>query len=160
MKKILFCIIAAMLSTASIAQEGRPQNRERREFNPENFARMQTERINKAVQLDSIQYQAVFLINYADALTMQDSMKVRRERAEKMKAEGKKPERTQPGSEEFKAQMELEKQRREARDAQMKQILTPEQYEKYTKHNEESRKRFGKGEGRRPRGERMGRPRE
>ena len=89
MKKILFCIVATMFATMTFAQHhGAPQH-QRREFNPEEMAQRQTMRLHEALQLDSIQLQAVFLINYADALTMQDSMNVRRERMEKMRAEGK-----------------------------------------------------------------------
>ena len=141
MKKILFLAIALFATTAAFAQDGPRRQEMRREFNPENFARMQTERLHEVLQLDSIQYQAIFLINYADALTLQDSMKVRRERAEKMRAEGKKPERIQPNKEEFEARMELEKHRREARNAQMQQILTEEQYKKYIEYNEKAAKR-------------------
>ena len=113
-----------------------------REFNPEDIAAMQTNRIHQVVNLDSTQYQAIFLINYADALTMQDSMKARRERSEKMRANGERPKRMQPSEEQMKARMELEKQRREVHNEQLKLILTPEQFEKYMKHEEEQRARM------------------
>ena len=45
--------------------------------------------LHRILQLDSIQLQAVFLMNYADALTMQDSINARHARMEKMRAEGK-----------------------------------------------------------------------
>lgn len=152
MKKVLFLIVAAMMATFSFAQEGRGQQRQRREFNPEETAQRQTEQLHRALQLDSIQYQAILLMNYADAVTMQDSINARRERAEKMRAEGKKPERTRPTEEQMKAMMELQKQREEVRNEQMKQILTPEQYEKYLKQQEEQRKNMRRGGQRGPRG--------
>ena len=159
MKKILLCIVAAMFATMTFAQHQHRQHSPR-QFNPEEMAQRQTMRLHQALQLDSIQMQAVFLINYADALTMQDSMKVRRERMEKMRAEGKRPERVQPSEEQMKAMMELRKQREEVRNEQMQQILTPEQYEKYLKLQQEQRDRmrqgFG-GPGGRP-GGRGGRP--
>ena len=142
-----------MLATMTFAQQRRQH--QPREFNPEEMAQRQTMRLHEALQLDSIQLQAVFLINYADALTMQDSMKVRRERMEKMRAEGKKPERVRPSEEQMKAMAELQKQREEVRNEQMKQILTPEQYEKYLKHNEEQRKNMRRGRGAGQRGNRM-----
>ena len=142
MKRILFIAVVAIMTSASFAQEKSEPQRRRREFNPEEFAAMQTNMLNKALQLDSIQYQAVLLMNYADALTMQDSMKVRRERFEKMRANGEKPQQTRPDSEERKARMELEKQRREVRDNKLKQILTPEQFEKYIKMQEEQKERM------------------
>ncbi|MBQ5887943.1 MAG: hypothetical protein IIW77_01545, partial [Bacteroidaceae bacterium] len=88
----------------------------------------------------------------ADALTMQDSMKVRRERMEKMRAEGKKPERVQPSEEQMKAMMELRKQREEVRNEQMKQILPPDQYERYLKMQEEQRDRMREMRGKRGHG--------
>ena len=153
MKKILLCIVAVMFATVTFAQHQRPQHQPR-QFNPEEMAQRQTMALHQALQLDSVQLQAVFLINYADALTMQDSMNVRRERMEKMRAEGKKPERVQPSEEQMKAMMELQKQREQVRNEQMKQILNAEQYEKYLKMQEEQRNRmrqgFG-GQGRMPR---------
>ena len=152
MKKILLCIVAAMFATMSFAQhQGAPQ-RQQREFNPEEMAQRQTMRLHEALQLDSVQLQAVFLINYADAHTMQDSMKVRRERMEKMRAEGKKPERVQPSEEQIKAMKELQTQREQVRNEQMQQILTPEQYEKYLNMQEEQRERMRQMRGKRGQG--------
>ena len=147
MKKILLCFVAAMFATMTFAQHHGAPQRQHREFNPEEMAQRQTLRLNEALQLDSIQLQAVFLINYADALTMQDSMNARRARMEKMRAEGKRPERVQPSEEQMKAMMELQKQREEVRNEQMKQILNAGQYEKYLKMQEEQRNRMRQGFG-------------
>ena len=136
-----------MFATMTFAQHHGAPQRQQREFNPEEMAQRQTQRLNQALQLDSIQLQAVFLINYADALTMQDSMNARRARMEKMRAEGRKPERVQPSEEQMKAMMEMQKQREEVRNEQMKQILSPEQYEKYLKMQEEQRNRMRQGFG-------------
>ena len=151
MKKILLCIAATMFAAMTFAQHQHRQHPPR-QFNPEEMAQRQTMRLHEALQLDSIQFQAVFLINYADALTMQDSMNVRRERMEKMRAEGKKPERVQPSEEQMKAMVELQKQREEVRNGQMKTILTPEQYEKYLKYQQEQRERMRQMRGKRGQG--------
>lgn len=148
MKKILLCIVAAMFATMTFAQHSGAPQRQHREFNPEETAQRQTMRLHQALQLDSIQLQAVFLINYADALTMQDSMNARRARMEKMRAEGKKPERVQPSEEQMKAMIEMRKQREQVRNEQMKTILTPEQYERYLKMQQEQRERMRQGFGR------------
>lgn len=145
MKKITFCIVVILSATLSMAQEHRGgQERtafyDRMEFKPENMAAWQTGRLQQALQLDSMQYQVIFLMNYADAVTMQDSIKARRERAAKMRAEGKRPER--PSEEQMKARMEIEKEREQIRNEQMKQILTAEQYEKYLKYIEEQKERM------------------
>ena len=157
MKRILFSIVATMFVSMTFAQyHGAPQH-QRREFNPEEMAQRQTMVLHEALQLDSVQLQAVFLISYADALTMQDSINARRERMEKMRAEGKKPERMRPSEEQMQAMMELQKQREQVRNEQMQQILTPEQYEKYLKMQEERRERMRQGRQGRP-GGRGGRP--
>ena len=160
MKKITLCIVATMLATISFAQDFRGQPR--REFKPEDMAAWQTNQLQQALQLDSMQYQVIFLMNYADAVTMQDSMQARRERAEKMRAEGKKFER--PTEEQMKARMEIEREREQIRNEQMKQILSAEQYEKYLKYREEQKEKMrhrrpGNNLGNRPnRGEHPGRP--
>ena len=141
-RKILFVAFLFLTITGADAQEGARRQHKPREFNPEEFAARQTYMLHQALQLDSVQFQAIMLMNYADALTMQDSMKVRRERFEKMRANGERPRRQQPSEEERKARMELEKQRREIKNQQMKQILNAEQYEKYIKLQEENRERM------------------
>ena len=147
MKKTLFFVVSAMVATLSFAQAGRGQQPQRQQFNPEDMALRQTAQLHQALQLDSVQYQAIFLMNYADAVTMQDSINARRARAEKMQAEGKKMERTRPSEEQMKAMMETQKQREQVRNEQMKQILTAEQYEKYIKMQEEQRNRMRQGFG-------------
>ena len=147
MKKILLCLVAIIIATSVSAQGENNRQRIRREFNPEETALRQTNALNEALQLDSTQYQYVFIMNYADALTMQDSINARRERMEKMKAEGKKIERSRPTDEEMKAQMEIYREREKIRDEQLKAILTPEQYEKYLKYKEEQSNRMRQRQG-------------
>lgn len=142
MRKILFFIVAAMFATVMNAQEHRGMRPQRHEINPEEMAAMQTNRIHQIVNLDSTQYQAVFLISYADALTMQDSINARRKRIDDRRANGEFEQHTPPSKEQIKARMEIEKQRREIRNEQLKLILTPEQLDKYLKHEEERRKRM------------------
>lgn len=140
-RRFLFLAFLLLTITGADAQEGARRQHKPREFNPEEFAARQTYMLHQALQLDSVQFQAIMLMNYADALTMQDSMKVRRERFEKMRANGERPKK-QPSEEERKARMELEKQRCEIKNQQMKQILNAEQYEKYIKLQEENRERM------------------
>ena len=136
MKRILFSIVATMFVAMTFAQH------QRREFNPEEMAQRRTMALHEVLQLDSIQLQAVFLMNYADALTMQDSINARHERMEKMRTEGKQPERVRPSDEQMQAMIELQKQREQVRDEQMKTILNAEQFEKYIKYKEEQRERM------------------
>lgn len=142
MKKILLCFVATMFATISFAQHPGAPQRQYREFNPEEVAQHRTMALHQALQLDSIQLQAVFLMNYADALTMQDSINARHARMEKMRVESKKPERVRPSDEQRQAMMELQKQRELVRDEQMRSILNPEQFEKYLKYKEERGERM------------------
>lgn len=142
MKKILLCFVATMFVTISFAQHPGAPQRQYREFNPEEVAQRRTMALHQALQLDSIQLQAVFLMNYADALTMQDSINARHARMEKMRVEGKNPERVRPSDEQRQAMMELQKQREQVRDEQMRSILNPEQFEKYLKYKEERGERM------------------
>ena len=127
-------------------REGRmPQNREmRRNFSPEAMAKMEADAINEAVGLDSLQYQLVYILKYSDVAAMQDSMKARASRMEKMSEKGEKiapPRRDDKSREEWmKAREELMKKRRDAMNEQMKQILSPGQYKKYLKFDEERMK--------------------
>ena len=156
MKRILFSIVTTIFAAMTFAQEHDWSQHQHREFSPEEMAQRQTIELHEALQLDSIQLQAVFLINYADALTMQDSINARHERMEKMRAEGKQPERVRPSEEQMQAMMELHKEREAVRDEQMKTILNAEQFEKYLKYKEEQRERMRPG--RRGRGGRGNRP--
>ena len=56
------------------------------------------------------------------------------------RAEGKTPQR--PTDEERATQMKIREAREQIRNEQMKQILTPEQFEKYLKFNEEQKARM------------------
>ncbi len=101
----------------------------------------QTRNLQAVLQLDSLQAQAVFLMNYSDAMAMQDSMRARAERGEGN------VKRVPLNEEELRVRREVMKQRRLQRDEQMKGILSPEQYEKYTEYMKkaaENRRPFGR----------------
>ncbi len=129
MKKSILLLMAVLLAVAGYSQrrDGRPRAR-RHEMNPEMMAIAQTNNLHKVLELDSVQYNMVMLMNYSDAMAMQDSIKARAARA------GEK--RMKPTEEERKARAEVMKQRRALRDEQMKKILTPEQYRKYLEYME------------------------
>ena len=70
MKKILTCIVATMLAMTTFAQNSAEQQRRQREFNPEENALRRTNRLNEVLQLDSIQYQVVYIMYLSDAMTI------------------------------------------------------------------------------------------
>lgn len=138
MRKFLL-FLAAMMAVALSAQEGRV--RAQRNFDPEMVATMQTQQLAEAVGLDSLQFQLVYIMNYSDAVAMQDSIKARRARAEEARKSGQRVERQRPTEEQMKARREIMEQRKAVRNAQMKEILSAEQYEKYLKYAAEQEKK-------------------
>ena len=145
MKKILTCIVVTMLAMTTFAQTGAEHQRRQREFNSEENALRRTNQLNEVLQLDSIQYQVVYIMYLSDAMTMQDSLNARRERAERMRQTGERPQRRQMTSEEMQAERELREQRREVRNQQMQEILTEEQFQKYLQYEEEENRRRAEG---------------
>lgn len=146
MKKLLF-VIALLVSISATAQQR--GNGQRREYNPEEMALMQTQQLNKVLELDSVQFQALFLMNYSDNLAMQDSIKVWRERRE-TEREKVRNLSDEERKQRMDAQRAVQEQRRQARAEQMKSILSPEQYKKYEEYMAEmaKRRRAPRGEGR------------
>lgn len=152
MKKLFIIALLLLPGIMLCAQDNnrrregrRPQGSEmRRTFSPEALAKMEADAINEAVGLDSLQYQLVYILKYSDVAAMQDSMKARSARMEKMRKKGEKvapPRRDDKSREEWmKAREELMKKRRDAMNEQMKQILSPKQYKKYLKFDEERMK--------------------
>ncbi len=95
MKKLLIFALLLLPGIMLCAQDNnrrreiRPgQGREmRRYFSPEAMAKMETDAINEAVGLDSLQYQLVYILKYSDVAAMQDSMKAQAARREKKRFE-------------------------------------------------------------------------
>ena len=152
MKKLFIIALLLLPGIMLCAQDNnrrregrRPQGSEmRRSFSPEALAKMEADAINEAVGLDSLQYQLVYIMKYSDMVAMQDSMKARAERAPKMRERGTNPPRLdeKQRQEWMKAREDVMKKRREAMNEQMKQILSPKQYKKYLKYEEEKYSRF------------------
>ena len=152
MKKSLLLILLMFLGVTVYAQNNnrrqgdaqRPARTMRKAFSPEEMAKAEVDAINAAVGLDSLQYQLVYIMKYSDMVAMQDSMKARAERAPKMRERGTNPPRLddKQRAEWMKAREDVMKKRREAMNEQMKQILSPKQYKKYLKYEEEKYSRF------------------
>lgn len=157
MRKVLLSLLALMFCCTLSAQE-RERPRRERVIDPEQIALKKTDALNVAVGLDSVQYQVVYLMNFSDAVAMQDSINARRER---MRMRGDSLHGREDFSrtrEAFEAAEEAARERQAVRNAQMREILNDEQYEKYLKYEkqqqEQRRKRWG-GRGDR-RGDRRG----
>ena len=148
---LMFVGVAVYAQDTNVRRQGNAPRRERtmrRSFSPEDMAKAETDAINAAVGLDSLQYQLVYIMKYSDMVAMQDSMKARAARAPKMGERGNNLPRLddKQRQEWMKAREDVMKKRREAMNEQMKQILSPKQYKKYLKYEEEKysrRREFG-----------------
>lgn len=148
---LMFVGVAVYAQDVNVRRQGNAPRREgtmRRSFSPEDMAKAEADAINAAVGLDSLQYQLVYVMKYSDMVAMQDSMKARAARAPKMGERGTNPPRLDDKQREewMKAREDVMKKRREAMNEQMKKILSPKQYKKYLKYEEEKysrRREFG-----------------
>ncbi len=128
MKKILFAIMALAISTCAFAQ---PQQRGQRQFNPEDMAKRQVERIKNACQTNEKQDKA--LLDYF----LRES-----KRQQEQWAKMQQGERPQGNREDFRAEME---KRQKAQNDTIKGILTKDQFAKYEKMQQEMRNRGPRG---------------
>ena len=110
MKKIIFAAVALLFSVSMFAQG--PQ---RREFKPEDMATRVTDGLKKALDLNEKQYKSVY--------------KLYLKRSEEMKARRDNGQQDQQVDRE--ARREEMKKNQEAMNAELKKILTAEQYTKY-----------------------------
>lgn len=123
MKKLgLLMMIVLLGTTITIAQ-----NRGGRDFNPEDMAKRQTEELKKACDLDETQETKVYDLNLKSAKEMSEMRK--------------------DGGGDREAMREKMGEMRKTQNAEMKKILSDDQYEKYEKYLEERRKQRGGGQG-------------
>ena len=113
MKKLFFTAVALMFSVSMFAQQ--PQRGERREFKPEEMATRMADGMKKELNLNDEQYKSVYNLYL--------------KRGEEMKARRDKGQQGQQVSRE--ARREEMKKNQEAMNAELKKILTAEQYTKY-----------------------------
>lgn len=126
MKRIGILMMVLLMATfAGMAQGGGQQ----RNFDPEEMAKRQTAQIKEACGLDAAQEKKVH------ELLLTSGKKMRAEREKMMGAGG-------PPSEDMRAKMQ---KMRDDQNAEMKKILTADQYKKYEKYLEERRAQRGGG---------------
>lgn len=116
---LLIALIAAV--TISVAQP-----RGQRDFDPEEMAKRQTERLNEALDLNKDQKQKVYDLN------LETGKKMRKLREEQ-------------GGNGFEAMRDEMGKIREEQNVKMKKILTDKQWTKYEKYLEERRERMRNG---------------
>ncbi len=124
MKNILFSIFTILFVSLTVSANAQPQHKE---FNAEDMSKMQTERMKEELNLSDKQTTEVGAINLKFAQKMDEQRKNSSGDRESMREE-----------------MET---MREERNAEMKKVLTEEQYEKMLKNEEEMMKNRGRGHG-------------
>lgn len=115
MKKLSLVAIAVAFSVCTFAQA--PRHGERREFKPEEMATRMADGMKKELGLNDEQYKSVYNLYL--------------KRGEEMKARRDKGQQEQQADRETR-RVEMQKQQ-EATNAELKEILTPEQYTQYEK---------------------------
>lgn len=140
MRRIFSATVALIFAASMFAQA--PQRGERREFKPEEMATRITDGLKKELNLDEKQYKSVYELYLKRGEQMQEQ-RAKREPGQQVDRE---------------AMREEMKKQQETMDANLKKILTAEQYAKY----EEMQKRMqqhrpGQGGPRGPQGG-QGRP--
>lgn len=143
MKKILFAAVALMFSVTLFAQGS--QRGERREFKPKEMATRMADGLKKELELNDEQYKSVYNLY----LKRGEEMKARRSKAQ----QGQQVDR-----EARRAEMQKQQQ---AMNAELRKILTPEQYTKYEEmQKKQQQKRREQGGSRGPQGRQGMPPRE
>lgn len=135
MKKLFFTMMLAAISLTSFAQQPNG-GRQRREFNPEEMATRRATQVKETAQISDEQYQKVYDLYLKQAQEEQAKMKEAQEKGERPQFD-----------------REAMQKQREANEAALKEILTPEQMEAYNKAQQQRQQRRGG-----MRGGRQGRP--
>jgi len=134
MKKIIVALVC-MVGLTAMAQREKGHGRDgMKDLTAEQIATLHTKKMTLALDLTSTQQEQVNAINLEEA-------KMRKAKFEKRKAQKEEGERKKPTSEEKYAMQNEKLDKMIARKAEMKKILSAEQYEKWQKMQEHRGKR-------------------
>lgn len=136
MKRFMLLLVASLMMSG--VTMGQDQNRNRRQFNPEDMVKRQTEQMVEALDLDADQAMAVLKLNTE---RMKEQAGMRGQFGRRGHGEGEALER--PTEEQMKAMREKMEASQKAYNEEMKKILTEEQYAKYEKMQQQFRGRGG-----------------
>lgn len=128
MKKVILLGLL-MIGFIGLAQNERGENRHRgnpEDLSPEQMATLQTKRMTLALDLNEVQQKQLQKVYLDHAISREEKMK-------EMKAKKESGEMTKPTSEERYAMQTAKLDKQIAYKAQMKQLLSKEQYEKWGK---------------------------
>lgn len=152
MKKLVLTMIAMV--TMSLSAMAQDTAQVRRQFNPEQMAKMRTDAVVKKYGLNDDQAKKLLDLNtrFAGKIRPMGSMGGQRRGGQRM--QGDRPQRMNPDSLRAQGQRRGQGQRgggfnreemqknMEAYNNELKSILTPEQYEAYQKDEQQNRRQF------------------
>lgn len=124
MKKLLFLMMLSAISLTSFAQE--QGGRQRRNFNPEEMATRRADRVKEATGINDEQYKKVYDLYLKQAQDAQAKMKEAQEKGERPQFD-----------------RDAMQKQEEANNAALKEILSAEQFEAFSKMQQERRQRGG-----------------
>ena len=138
MKKLSIVLSLLMVATISFAQapggQGFPGGGQMN-FNPEDMAKRQAERLQQQLELNKTQYDSLYVFFLAQS-------KEQQKQREQMRQGGQQPQQM-----DREAMMERFQKQREAQEAKLKTILTEAQFKKYQEQQAQQRANFGGGQG-------------
>ena len=146
MKKLVFTMIAMV--TMSLSAMAQDTAQVRRQFNPEQMAKMRTDATVQKYGLNEEQAKKLLDLNtrFADKIRPMGPMGGQRRGGQRMnpdslRAQGPQGQRRGPGQRGGFNREEMQKNM-EAYNNELKAILTPEQYEAYQKDEQQNRRQF------------------
>lgn len=136
MKKLSIVLSLLMVATISFAQApGGQRPGGQMNFNPEDMAKRQAERLQQQLELSKVQYDSLYVFFLAQS-------KEQQKQREQMRQGGQQPQQM-----DREAMMERFQKQREAQEAKLKTILTEAQFKKYQEQQAQQRANFGGGQG-------------
>ncbi|SIT12961.1 hypothetical protein SAMN05421766_11226 [Zobellia uliginosa] len=138
MKKIIVALVC-MIGLTAMAQREKGHNRDQmKDLTAEQIATLHTKKMTLALDLTSAQQEKIKAIHLEEA-------KARKAKHEERKAKKEEGERKRPTSEERFAMENAKLDKMIALKAEMKDILSAEQYEKWKKMQQHRKKKGSKG---------------
>ncbi len=152
MKKMILAIAAVFAMSNAMAQNANTEKKERKQFSQTEMVERQTERQVKQLGLDDTQKAALLKLNTEYAGKLGGGMQFGPRGGRFERNDSAKMERpTEAQMKEMREKMQAERAKMEesqkAYNAELKKILTDEQYTKYEEQQKQMRQRGGRGQG-------------
>lgn len=151
MKKLMMTMVAALMLTATAMAQENNGRREGRNFDPAEMAKSQTERMVQEYGLNEAQQAKLLELNTQYAGKMRMGGRGGQRGGQRFggpqggNQQGGMQQGERPSREQMEARMKEMQANREAYNAELKKILTEEQFSKYEEAEKQRMERFGRG---------------